>query len=339
MSLMALSGRAVRVPVAVLVLSACVAGHVLAQQETNPQDQPPLNVLEGRVLDHEKNPVAGARVHAVRADSGFLMYEGGDTVRSYAPDERIWWLFPKRNGRGGGSARTDEQGQFKIEGLRSGPVNILAVHPDRGIGVVPGVLQPNAAKSLDIVLTAPTFIEGRIVGLATEHRMLSGQLSARDSMPWETIDEIGGMRLYLQPRVKLSDTGEFRAGPLPAGGEWELSFAQYITKRRFAATLLSQRVSVAVGKTNRVEVDLTKQAKVTGRVLGPKGEPLENVAVAIFDPPPHETPVSPYTMPYFASKTVYGAVTDAEGNYTILGAPPGEYRMEARRHAVRTGFG
>ena len=103
-----------------------------ARAQESPTSQPALNVLEGRVLDHEGHPVEGAEVHAVDAQRGYLNYGGGGKVFTYAPDERVWLIFPKRNGRRSGQSTTGADGCFAIQSLRSGKFNLLAFHPERG---------------------------------------------------------------------------------------------------------------------------------------------------------------------------------------------------------------
>lgn len=104
----------------------------------------PLNVFKGRVLDSTgQQPVAGARVVAVRAGQGSISYGGPNSVFAYAPDEKILFFFTKRNGRGSGKTITDAEGSFVIKGLKAGKYNLLVVHTRDGVSIIPEVTQPN----------------------------------------------------------------------------------------------------------------------------------------------------------------------------------------------------
>jgi hypothetical protein len=225
--------------------------------------------------------------------------------------------------------------------MRKGAVNVLAVHDQRGIGVKVNVQQPNPDQPVDITLAPPTFLDGKITGLAKTTPYVWGGLTPQGELPWDSKILVGHHGVDVSPRIVLSDTGTFRVGPLPMGGKWRLSIEQSIRRRNFAAPLLIQNVALEPGTTKNLEIDLTKQPSVTGRVLGPKGEPLDNVSVTVFDATPHvgDMPVSAYMTPYMMSPSVYGTVTDDEGNYAIPGPPPGKYQLAARRHAVRVGGG
>jgi hypothetical protein len=84
-------------------------------------------------------------------------------------------------------------------------------------------------------------------------------------------------------------------------------------------------VDLEPGKVNRLEVDLTKGSEVAGQVRGPRGEPLEDVAVLLR---------SGGERPY-----EYGAITDPDGKYRLAGLPEGSYTLEAKRWARRTAPG
>jgi protocatechuate 3,4-dioxygenase beta subunit len=327
-----------------LIVCAALPALARADDEQEPakkKHQPkPLNVFEGRVLDHEQNPVADALVHAVRSDNGYLSCSGPDRVYSFARDQKFFFFFPKRNGRGSGETRTDDQGRFVIQGLRTGKIHVLAIHPERGIAVATNVEQPNAGKGLDVTLAPPTFVEGQIKGLGTNKGLMWGTLLAKGSMPWWSFspDNLSSTSINVSPDVDLKFDGSFRVGPLPIGGEWTLNMNQIVIKRSFSVPILQFPVSVEAGKTARLDVDLTASPKVTGRIIGPKGKPLADAGVTLSDPSfPDESDHQPYAM-YGGGKR-YGAVTDKDGNYTIIGAPKGKYRLKAWRHAVRTGMG
>jgi hypothetical protein len=58
------------------------------------------------------------------------------------------------------SARTDDAGAFRIEGLEAGPIELSAVHTVKGIGSVSGELRSDVPTELTIVLNSPGGVEG-----------------------------------------------------------------------------------------------------------------------------------------------------------------------------------
>ncbi len=317
-----------------------------ADDDAAPSKPAPLNMLKGRVLDHEQKPVTSAKVYAVRADEGFMFYGGPDHVHTYARDEKVLFLFTKYNGRGSGDGTTDDQGHFDIKGLHAGRFNLLAVHKDRGVVVKTEVEQPNADDGVDLVLAPPTFIEGTITGLVSKDRKLYGYFEFPGMMPWQIPWQtpFGASRSFIlvRPSVDIATNGTFRVGPLPAGGPWALSFYEIITKRSFGATLLKVPVSAQTGKTTQFNLDLIKGPKLTGRIRGPQGEPLKDVAVSVTPASASGSIFSRFAALFPGGDLIvpqYGAVTDQDGNYTIAGFPAGSYSLEAKRHAPRTGFG
>ena len=324
---------------AVVVL---LASGARADGDSTPSKPEPLNVLKGRVLDYEQKPVTSAKVYAVRADEGFMFYGGPDRVHTYARDEKVLFLFTKYNGRGSGDGTTDDQGHFAIKGLRAGRFNLLAVHKDRGVVVKTGVEQPNADAGADLFLAPPTFVEGTITGLVSEGRKLHGRLEFPGTMPWQVPFGASRSMIFVRPNVDIAAAGTFRVGPLPVGGPWALSFDQIIPKRSFGATLLKVPVSAQTGKTTQFNLDLTKGPKLTGRIRGPQGQPLKDVAVSVTPASASGSIFSRFAALFPGGDSIvpqYGAVTDQDGNYTIAGFPAGSYSLEAKRHAPRTGFG
>lgn len=79
------------------------------------------------------------------------------------------------------------------------------------------------------------------------------------------------------------------------------------------------------GKTESIDIDVSKGPVLTGEVRGPDDKPLSDVSVVV--------------RAKAGRAIAYGAVTDGEGRYSIRGMPPGAYTLEAKRWAVRTGPG
>jgi protocatechuate 3,4-dioxygenase beta subunit len=294
-----------------------------------------VNVMEGVVLDHQGAPVKGAAVAAARVDSGhvtgWLYYSGGNHVTAYGSDETVLLFFARRNGRGSATGSTDDAGRFRLENIREGKVHLLAAHAERGVAVLTGIPQPNLGKPVELRLAPPTFIEGRVEGLASGlagrrwQELLHGALDFSGRWPWLVEGEGDGEAIAINPKVTIEPSGSFRCGPLPAGGTWRLSLRQFVAKRSFSAELLSLPVEVRLGETARVDVDLGQGSEVSGRVSDPDGKPLDGAEVKIS----------------FGGDAwrAHGAVTDSEGRYAVRGLPDGPAHLSVLRYAVRTGPG
>ena len=134
------------------------------------------------------------------------------------------------------------------------------------------------------------------------------------------------MNVWVRPTVNVDKEGRFRVGPLPIGGKWELEVAQAVPKRRFAAPLLKWPIALEAGQTTKVEFDFDAGEKVEGRIVGPEGEALEDVAVTL-------------ASAVEGDSRQYGALTGKDGQYSVRGVPKGQYHLTAYRHKVTSGFG
>ncbi len=288
----------------------------------------PLNVFRGRVLDHAtREPVAGAKVLVAAAEKGVIHYARPELAGAYAPDDKVLLFFTKRNGKRSAEVVTDTDGRFLVRGLAAGQYNVMAVHAERGVAIMENVSQPNDDAPLDVVLAPPTFVEAHIRGLPTNAFGGGLMCSLVPAAPSDRIYvRLDLLRSMLSP-IEADPTpyDRWTAGPMPAFTGWTLQAENYVVKRGFSAPRLVLPVTVEPGKTTKLDVDLTKGAKLSGQVRGPKGEPLEDVSVVL------RTPGEP--------PTVYGTLTDADGKYTLPGVPDGAYALEAKRWARRTAPG
>ncbi len=315
----------VRASLCCFVMLLAPAG-VLAGPDGDVEEPKPINVFEGRVVDHaDHKPVAGAKVVVADTERGFLAYHGHQFVFAYAPNDKVLFFFTKRNGRRSAEVTTDSDGRFVIKGLVAGQYALIAVHPGRGVGIREDVKQPNAGDPLEVVLDPPTFAEATIRGLAGGDTFLQTELVPVDHVGKVVVRPgfVDETSVFSAMGAGLSTDGT--AGPLPAGLKWAVSAHTYVAKRGFSAPLLSMPVDIETGKVNKLEIDLTKGEKLTGEVHGPKGEPLKDVSVVLktTDKPAYE----------------YGAVTDDKGKYLLTGLRGGDYTLEAKRWARRTAPG
>ena len=297
--------------------------------------EPRRPALAGLVLDHQRKPVAAARVYAVSAAHGFMFYDSPTNVQVISGEsDRFLLFFRKARNLSKGESRTDAEGRFAIPKLKKGPFHILAVHPERGVAVAGHVDQPNLDEPVEIVLNPPTFVEGTLRGMPGTGLMTHSRLSSTEQMPWQQLaidegqplDPRDLVNVWVQPSVNIDKEGVFRVGPLPVGGTWELEVARAVPQRRFSAPLLKWPIVLEPGKTSKVEFDFGAGEKVDGQIVGPEGEALADVAVTLGRSTEGSSPQ-------------YGALTDKEGRYSVRGVPAGQYQLTAYRHAVATGFG
>ncbi len=297
--------------------------------------KPHQPALVGVVLDHERKPVAGARVHAVSAPQGYIFYDSPTNIQATGGEsDRFLLFFRKSRNLSSGDSRTDADGRFAIPKLKKGAFHILAVHPERGFAVAGHVDQPNLDAPVEIVLSPPTFVEGTLRGMPATGLLTHSRLSPFEQMPWQKMlssenqawNPSDFVNVWVQPTVKIDKEGRFRVGPLPVGGNWELEVAQAVPKRRFAAPLLKWPIALESGKTTKVEYDFGSGEKVEGRIVGPEGEALADVAVTL-------------ASSVEGDLRQYGALTGKDGQYSVRGVPKGQYHLTAYRHKVTSGFG
>ncbi len=310
-----------RLPLLVCVLTAGTTGLALAEESPGP---PVLNQLVGRVWTQGKRePVPNALVTAIDVVDGFLMYGGPTRVMAHVPEEKFLWFFTKPNEARSGTAHTDAEGRFAIDGMRPGKYHVVIVHPERGMGIWRNVTQPNSGEGLEAVLETPTFVEGTIRGLPGSLEGLHASLDApMDMQIMESSGDTQPTFMAFNPEFTISPDGSFRAGPLPSGGAWTLGVQRMVPKRNFGVTLVKRSVTMQEGTTTKVDIDLTAGTKLSGQVVGPSGEPLSDVAVQI-------RPI----------EQEFGTLTDAEGHFVIGGLPDGGYRIDVQRWLPRTGLG
>lgn len=288
----------------------------------------PLNVISGQVLDHEGNPVPDAQVALARTEGAIIIYQGGDQpIDTYGSDKRVLLLFTARNGRSTMVVKTDKDGRFKAEGMMDGEYNLLACHPTRGVVIMPNAASPDDEKELRVVLELPTFVSGSIKGLPDAPKEKPAGLLSMAPMDFLYLSPTAGspgVAMSLHNFPATLDSFEF--GPIPTlGTEWRLQVERYVPTLSFGAPLYAASLKPKAGERIRLDVDLTKGETLAGEVKGPKGEALANVSVTVTsDDEPG---------------TLYGALTDSSGKYTIRGLSQRSYKLEAKRWAKRTAPG
>src|SRR5438552_2827980 len=129
-----------------LAVTSCVAWISLNLAACSPSGL----VLEGRVVDAQRQAVPAARIVVVNSAEGCINYEnpkyiiyGKDHRRPY-DDMSLVLAGPlgaesavsERNGRCSARTQTGSDGRFRIVGLTADTYHLLVVHPERGMSAV-----------------------------------------------------------------------------------------------------------------------------------------------------------------------------------------------------------
>jgi len=174
------------------------------------------------------------------------------------------------------------------------------------------------------------------LGAASSQPRYNHNLEYVSSLPGEQKQEVPS-RVQIVLHSFSMEEGKLRLGPVPFSGRWALKVNKRVDRsfdksnatyssRSINATILQAPVEVELGKTARLELDLTKGETVTGQVLSPAGLPLADVAVMARKGGGGEN------EPVWA----YGGINNSSGRYTLRGVPSGDYTFQATRHAIRT---
>jgi protocatechuate 3,4-dioxygenase beta subunit len=215
--------------------------------------------VEGRVLDARGEPVPGAAVQA----------------------------------RGLGSAQTDSLGQYRLEGLPPGLVQLMAWHPEAGAVEQEVVLEPPGSR-MDLRLSAVSVVAGK--ALDPNRQPVAG---ARV--------ELEGQGIPGPPLARWSGKdGSFRFEAV-AAGRYELT----LRKAGFAPA--KQRLEVRTEPIENLVVVLSEGGGITGRLIGIEASELATVTVSA-----QREGVAPLS----------GEVR-SDGSYLVRNAEPGLWQVTA----------
>lgn len=230
-----------------------------------------------------------ARELVVRLRRGARL-EGRVTTTAAAPVAGVRILA------GSGSASTDAEGVYAIDGVAPGQQEIQVFHPHyrrrvRSLRIEEGT------NRFDVELEEGFKVAGRVVD--------------QDGRP------VGGaqVRLATLSRVELREhhgstgiDGAFLLAPVAAG-----RYGLEATASGFAAAKRSEPVTVVDGAVEGLEIVLRRGASVSGKVLGLSAEELAAVAVTAHGEAGEQRAAS----------------LDSEGRFEVRNLPPGDWLLRA----------
>jgi hypothetical protein len=191
-------------------------------------------VLLGRVSGDDGEPLAGARVEVL-----------------------------SRGGQAAWSTRSDEDGQYRLEGLPAGELWAEASQPGRLAEVRP-LHRSFAEIRLDFTLAAGSLVSGRLISPRGEP-LAAVSLSALRSASEEP-----------RPLGTTGADGAFEIGPL-AAGKHRLLLAAAGFARRELAIEPNGAEPLDLG-----DLELADEEAFAGRVTGEDGEPLAEAAIFVW---------------------------------------------------------
>ncbi len=262
--------------------------------------------VTGRVVDEKGVGVAGARVRY-----------GGASDWSQQSNDRL------------DAATSDADGKFEFAALPAGTFRFSATHPERAPGSSPMVTLDGKTTrdGVTITLALGAVVKGRVVDTAKQPiasaRVRIGVVTNKRAM------------IFDAPRQAYTDAkGEFEIRGLP--------------KKALAAVALHESgasKNVDVDTTNGDARDVTLVIDVTGVISGvvidPQGQPMENVQVSAG---PDFASASASVDVDFSQWRLRGfpeELTDSAGRFKLSGLAPGTYLLTAApaHSAARRGGG
>jgi RNA polymerase sigma-70 factor (ECF subfamily) len=256
-------------------------------------------VLEGVIRAPGGGPAGGARVRLYPGEGRF------------PPDYYFAAVFrdPPL-----AEAAADARGRFAFRGHKAGSYRILVVTQGSGPGMS-GLLRLGAGESLgDIRIDLPSggVVEGRC-------RLESGDpgegVRIEAWIPIRAGETIVG---YWPEGASSGADGRIRLSGVGASGA-EIT----VRADRHHVAAAPRRLQ---GGEGSFEIVLSDGASASGKVVDPEGQPAAGAEVLAFASPEEKEP-RPWSPWLLARKTV----ADGEGRFELLGLPPGESTLFARK--------
>jgi protocatechuate 3,4-dioxygenase beta subunit len=247
--------------------------------------------LTGYVVDVGANPVPDAVLHL---DSAYMMGEN-----QVSPDRM--------------TTKSNESGFFEFKHVPPGPRNLTCIAEGYGNQVLHNIQfepdQPDQLEERTLTLEVGEPIAGRVFGPDNEpvvgaHIMAMKYSNAVSSRGEAVTDENGNFMI-----------------PDLAQGSYNLSV-------NAKAYRVARHNRVQVGDVN-VQVEMIKQACVSGRVLDADGQPVSDFTAVVLRAAP--TTNDPQQAPIYENTEVSEKIeASADGSYTICGLSPGSFVLKIR---------
>jgi protocatechuate 3,4-dioxygenase beta subunit len=244
--------------------------------------------LAGYVYDVARNPVPDAVLHL---DSAYMMGEN-----QVSPDRM--------------SIISDATGYFEFKNVADGPRNCSVIAEGYGMQVRHNFQfkgTPGEKQEHEFQLEPGQPIAGRVfgpddepvVGASIMAMKYSNQTSSRGS-------------------AMTNENGEFMISDLSQG-----SFNLMIDAKGYR---VARHNRVQVGDVN-IQIEMIKQACVSGRVLDANGKPIQNFNAVVLRSSPQQN----NQAPIFENTEVREKITtSADGSYTLCGLNPGTFVIKVR---------
>jgi len=324
-----LSNQPWRLRVLTVVACSLIALPAAAQDSAAPT----LNTLRGIVVSKEDGrPLARVPVVMAHARRAHLRL-GSAGIGGSGENLTEPGAFVSRNAKVVCEAVSAADGTFVLRSFCTPrePWILAAGDPQRGFCLRPGVVPAELAEAgLRLEIEPPAFVE---VARLPEPPKASFQASldfaivdaaaggrARDSDIGGLEDLESRINVYAWPQDYEADV--WRLGPLPPGYTYRVTHSMWSPALRYPVTLFERSVTLRPGATERVSLESESGVALQGRIADTNNRALADVNVLI--------------RMRGDGAFVMGALTDADGRYTLAHVPAGTHTLELLRHAKPT---
>ncbi len=268
--------------------------------------------LDGRVLDPEGRPVAGAEVRFDRKSDGLMeiSIDGGPGAARPTGE-------PDLRARNPEPVKTDAQGRYSVMGLAAGTFEVQARAEEFSPSVTESVtLSSGERRQLDLDMLPSS----NIVGLALDARGAPRPGARIVLKPLELAGVATPIPGGGSAATKTDAEGRFEFRGIEPGA-WQVSMPETDGNMVFSffgsSSAVHQDVQLPAGETIEIVLSAEPKARISGRVLA-AGKPVEGARVEIGESDGFFGPTGP------------SATTDRDGRYRIEGVDAGEQTLTVK---------
>ena len=258
----------------------------------------PGATLSGHVVDIGNNPVPDAELHL---DSAYMMGEN-----QISPDRM--------------STKSDASGFFEFKHVPPGPRNLSCSAEGYGTMVMHNIQfahdQAEEAVERTLTLEVGQPIAGRVFGPEDEPVVGAKIMAMRYSN-----------QISSRGEAVTDENGNFLIPDLSQG-----SFNLSVNAKGYR---VASHNRVQVGDVN-VQVEMIKQACVSGKVLDASGKPITNFTATVLRT---STPDDSQQAPIYENTDIKEKIeASADGSYTLCGLNPGTFVLKVRGKGLAPGL-